>query len=142
MVEDAATGERLLIYGTDEGIRVPVTSAGCRVSFAQAALVRKWATEMLVEFATKEFVIDAKWSSSLIRRKPISRTGLHLHVRKVSEQRIFQHQSPRKTSLLVAIFTSRIAARTRGAFVRGPCSRQNFTPSRLQGLPLAVLEGV
>ncbi|SPP98336.1 protein of unknown function [Bradyrhizobium vignae] len=33
LVEDAGTGDRLLIYGTDEDIRVPVTSAGYRVSF-------------------------------------------------------------------------------------------------------------
>jgi len=124
LVEDAATGDRLLIYGTEKGIRVElrydgdnlwmtqsqiaelfgrevstisrhinnileegelseetslqkaqistgrpatlysldmVISVGYRVSSAQATLFRKWATEKLVQFATKGFVIDADY---------------------------------------------------------------------------------
>jgi hypothetical protein len=124
LVEDAATGDRLLIYGTEKGIRIelkyegdnlwmtqsqiaelfgrevstisrhinniieegelseetslqktqisagrPATlysldmiiSVGYRVSSARATLFRKWATEKLVQFATKGFVIDADY---------------------------------------------------------------------------------
>lgn len=123
LVEDAATGDRLLIYGTDKGIMIelryegdtlwmtqaqiaelfgrdvssisrhinniieegelaeatslqktqtssgrPATlynldmiiSVGYRVSSAQATLFRRWATDKLVQFATKGFVIDAQ----------------------------------------------------------------------------------
>lgn len=123
LVEDAATGDRLLIYGTEKGIRIelryegdtlwmtqaqiaelfgrevstisrhinnileegelsedtslqktqtstgrPATlhsldmiiSVGYRVSSSQATLFRRWATDKLVQFATKGFVIDAE----------------------------------------------------------------------------------
>lgn len=122
LVEDAATGDRLLIYGTEKGIRIElrydgdtlwmtqgqiaelfgrdvstisrhinnileegelaedtslqktqlstgrpaalysldmIISVGYRVSSAQATLFRRWATDKLVQFATKGFVIDA-----------------------------------------------------------------------------------
>lgn len=121
LVEDATTGDRLLIYGTDKGIRIElrydgdtlwmtqaqiaelfgrdvssisrhinniieegelieeaslqkaqisigrpaalysldmIISVGYRVSSAQATLFRRWATDKLVQFATKGFVID------------------------------------------------------------------------------------
>lgn len=123
LVEDSATGDRLLIYGTEKGIRIelrydgdtlwmtqsqiaelfgrdvstisrhinniieegelsedsslqkaqlstgrPATlysldmiiSVGYRVSSSQATLFRRWATDKLVQFATKGFVIDAE----------------------------------------------------------------------------------
>jgi hypothetical protein len=123
LVEDSATGDRLLIYGTDKGIKIElrydgdtlwmtqaqiaelfgrdvstisrhinniieegelseesslqkaqistgrpaalysldmVISVGYRVSSAQATLFRRWATDKLVQFATKGFVIDAE----------------------------------------------------------------------------------
>lgn len=123
LVEDAATGDRLLIYGTEKGIRIelryegdtlwmtqariadlfgreistisrhinnileegelsedtslrktqistgrPATlysldmiiSVGYRVSSSQATLFRRWATDKLVQFATKGFVIDTE----------------------------------------------------------------------------------
>jgi len=122
LVEDAATGDRFLIYGTEKGIRIElrydgdtlwmtqsqiaelfgrdvstisrhinniieegelaedtslqkaqlstgrpstlysldmIISVGYRVSSAQATLFRRWATDKLVQFATKGFVIDA-----------------------------------------------------------------------------------
>jgi hypothetical protein len=123
LVEDAATGDRLLIYGTEKGIRIElrydgdtlwmtqgqiaelfgrdvstisrhinnileegelsedtslqktqlskgrpaalysldmIISVGYRVSSSQATLFRRWATDKLVQFATKGFVIDAE----------------------------------------------------------------------------------
>jgi len=123
LVEDAATGDRFLIYGTEKGIRIElrydgntlwmtqgqiadlfgrdvstisrhinnileegelledtslqkaqlstgrpsvlysldmIISVGYRVSSAQATLFRRWATDKLVQFATKGFVIDAE----------------------------------------------------------------------------------
>ncbi|MGM4988762.1 RhuM family protein [Tardiphaga sp. 841_E9_N1_2] len=123
LVEDSVTGDRLLIYGTDKGIKIElrydgdtlwmtqaqiaelfgrdvstisrhinniidegelteesslqktqistgrpaalysldmVISVGYRVSSAQATLFRRWATDKLVQFATKGFVIDAE----------------------------------------------------------------------------------
>jgi hypothetical protein len=123
LVQDAATGDRLLIYGTDKGIKIElryegdalwmtqaqiaelfgrdvsnisrhinniieegelseesslqkaqistgrpaalysldmIISVGYRVSSAQATLFRRWATDKLVQFATKGFVIDAE----------------------------------------------------------------------------------
>ena len=123
LVEDSATGDRLLIYGTDRGIKIElrydgdtlwmsqaqiaelfgrdvstisrhinniieegelteegslqkaqistgrpaglysldmVISVGYRISSSQATLFRRWATDKLVQFATKGFVIDAE----------------------------------------------------------------------------------
>ena len=123
LVQDSATGDRLLIYGTDKGIKIElrydgdtlwitqaqiaelfgrdvstisrhinniieegelteegslqkaqistgrpaalysldmVISVGYRVSSSQATLFRRWATDKLVQFATKGFVIDAE----------------------------------------------------------------------------------
>jgi hypothetical protein len=123
LVQDAATGDRFLVYGTDKGLRLDiryegeslwmtqaqiaelfgkdvstisrhitsvleekeldeetslrkaqtsggrpatlysldmVISVGYRVSSAQATLFRKWATQKLVQFATKGFVVDAQ----------------------------------------------------------------------------------
>jgi hypothetical protein len=123
LVEDPATGDRLLIYGTDRGIKIElrydgdtlwvtqaqiaelfgrdvstisrhinnileegelsegsslqktqitpgrpsvlysldmVISVGYRVSSSQATLFRRWATDKLVQFAIKGFVIDAE----------------------------------------------------------------------------------
>ena len=123
LVEDASTGDRFLIYGTEKGIRIElrydgdtlwmtqgqiaelfgrdvstisrhinnileerelsedtslqkaqlstgrpsvlysldmIISVGYRVSSAQATLFRRWATDKLVQFATKGFVIDSE----------------------------------------------------------------------------------
>ena len=124
LVQDATTGDRFLVYGTDKGLRLDiryegeslwmtqaqigelfgrdqsvisrhianiveqgeldeqsnmqkahiagstrpvalysldmVISVGYRVSSAQATLFRRWATQKLVQFATKGFVIDAE----------------------------------------------------------------------------------
>ena len=123
LVEDAATGDRFLIYGTEKGIRIElkydgdtlwmtqgqiaelfgrdvstisrhinniieegelsedtslhktqlstgrpaalysldmIISVGYRVSSSQATMFRRWATDKLVQFATKGFVIDAE----------------------------------------------------------------------------------
>lgn len=122
LIQDAATGDRFLVYGTEKGLRLDiryegealwmtqaqiaelfgkdvstisrhitsvledgeldeetslrkaqtsggrpaalysldmVISVGYRASSAQATLFRKWATQKLVQFATKGFVIDA-----------------------------------------------------------------------------------
>ena len=48
------TGRPATLYNLDM-----VISVGYRVSSAQATLFRRWATEKLVQFATKGFVIDA-----------------------------------------------------------------------------------
>ena len=124
LVQDAATGDRFLVYGTDKGLRLDiryegeslwmtqaqiaelfgrdqsvisrhiagiledgeldeesnmqkvhiagssrpvalhsldmVISVGYRVSSTQATVFRKWATQKLVQFATKGFVVDAE----------------------------------------------------------------------------------
>jgi len=135
LVEDSATGDRLLIYGTDKGIKIElrydgdtlwitqaqiaelfgrdvstisrhinniieegelteesslqkaqistgrpaalysldmVISVGYRVSSAQATLFRRWATDKLVQFATKGFVIDAEQLKSPAARDRVA----------------------------------------------------------------------
>ncbi|MEO6218130.1 MAG: RhuM family protein [Sphingomonas sp.] len=49
-----STGRPANLYSLDM-----VISVGYRVSSAQATLFRRWATDKLVQFATKEFVIDS-----------------------------------------------------------------------------------
>lgn len=49
-----STGRPATLYSLDM-----VISVGYRVSSAQATLFRRWATEKLVQFATKGFVIDS-----------------------------------------------------------------------------------
>lgn len=53
-VHIAGSSKPITLYGLDM-----VISVGYRVSSAQATLFRKWATQKLVQFATKGFVIDA-----------------------------------------------------------------------------------
>jgi hypothetical protein len=135
LVEDSATGDRLLIYGTDKGIKVElrydgdtlwmtqaqiaelfgrdvstisrhinniieegelteesslqkaqistgrpaalysldmIISVGYRVSSAQATLFRRWATDKLVQFATKGFVIDVEQLKSPAARDRVA----------------------------------------------------------------------
>ena len=92
--EDAETGDRFLIYGTEKGTKVElryegevseggnvqkvhvassdrptalysldmVISVGYRVSSKQATMFRVWATDKLVQFATKGFVVDVELS--------------------------------------------------------------------------------
>lgn len=50
-----ASGKPITLYSLDM-----IISVGYRVSSAQATLFRKWATEKLVQFATKGFVVDAE----------------------------------------------------------------------------------
>jgi len=49
-----STGRPATLYSLDM-----IISVGYRVSSAQATLFRRWATEKLVQFATKGFVIDS-----------------------------------------------------------------------------------
>lgn len=69
-LDTAATGKDSLLVRSEGGRQVKraltlynldvIISIGYRVSSKQGTLVRKWATQKLVQFATKGFVIDAE----------------------------------------------------------------------------------
>ena len=100
-----------------------IISVGYRVASKQATMFRKWATQKLVQFATKGFVVDVERL-----KNPDSRVDFYRQPRAIIAARISRSRRARPWRRVRAL-TSQTISRRRAAFAppRSPCSSDDAT---------------